>query len=80
MNSDILKLVPQDLIKSIVTAIFAAVVVAIADVVSQPGFDVFATDWGALFQLVVNVSISTLVADIGRRFMTDSSGKLFGKI
>lgn len=80
MNSDILKLVPQDLVKSIVTAIFAAVVVAVAGVVTQPGFDVFATDWGALLHLIVNVSISTLLGDVARRYMTDSSGKLFGRI
>ena len=73
-------LVPQDLIKSIITSVFAGVIVAIAGIVSQPGFDLFMVDWGSLVHLIINVSVSAFVADIARRYATDSNGKLLGKI
>lgn len=79
-NSGIFGLTSNDLIKSAVSAVFAAVVVALAGIVAAPGFDVFAMDWNMVLKLVVNVSISTLIGDIGRRFMTDSQGKLFGVV
>lgn len=79
-NSGIFGLTSNDLIKSAVSAVFAAIVVALAGIVSAPGFDVFSQNWGEVLKLVVNVSISTLIADIGRRFMTDDKGRLFGKI
>lgn len=78
--SKLFGLVPRDLLKSAITAVFAAVVVAVAGVASQPGFDVFTVDFSSLAHLIVNVSISTFVADIARRFATDSDGKLFGAI
>lgn len=80
MASQIFKLNTRDLFKSAITAVFAAAFVAVAGVVSQPGFDVFAVDWNALLKLIVNVSLSTLVGDIARRFTSDSDGKLFGRI
>lgn len=80
MATQIFKLNIQDLLKSAYSAVFAAAVIAIAGVVSQPGFDVFAVDWSALLKLVINVSLSTLIGDIARRFATDSDGKLFGRI
>lgn len=80
MTTNLFKLGSNDIIKSIITAVFAAVVVAIGGIVTQPGFDVFTVDWASVLKLVVNVSISVLLGDISRRFMTDDNGKLLGRI
>lgn len=78
--SEIYKLKSSDAFKSLITAIFAAVIVALGGIVTQPGFDVFTVDWSHVLSMVINVSISTFIGDMARRFSTDSDGKLFGRI
>lgn len=79
-NSAIGKLTQNDVIKSLVTAIFAAVAAALYSIVQQPGFDILTVDWHATINLIINIAVSTLVGDIVRRLSTNQDGKLFGKI
>lgn len=78
--SELFHLKLSDPVKSLITAMFAAVVVALGSIVSQPDFDVFTVDWSVVFTLIINVSVSAFIADIARRFTSDENGKLFGKI
>lgn len=80
MNSKLFGLTGNDALKSVITAVFAAVVVALGGIVTQPGFDVFTVDWNHVLSLVINVSVSTFIADMARRLTTDENGKLFGRI
>ncbi len=80
MSSDIGKLQISDWVKSALSAVFAAIVVAIGGVVSQPNFDLFTVDWVSLIHLIVNVGVATFLGDISRRLASDKEGKLFGKI
>lgn len=69
-----------DFVKSALSAVFAALIVALGGIAAQPGFDLFAVDWHSVINLIINVSISTFLGDLSRRFATDKDGKLFGKI
>lgn len=80
MQTEMWKIAGSDLLKSGLTAALAAILVAIANMATQQGFDLFAVDWKALANLVLNVGISAFIADIARRFSTDKQGRLFGKI
>ena len=79
MNTDLFKLSTNDALKSAISAVFAAIVVAVGGIVTQPGFDVFTVDYHALLNLIINVSVATFIGDIARRFGSDRDGKLFGK-
>ncbi len=78
-ESKIFSLNSNDFIRSAFTAVFAAVVVALGGIVSQPGFDVFAVDWHHVLNLVLNVGISTFIGDVARRLATDKDGAVLGK-
>lgn len=83
MSSALFNLTKSDFVKSAVTAVFAAVLVALGNVFTQAGFDVFHADWGEIFKLTVNVALAAFVGDVGRRFASDSDGALhtpLGKI
>lgn len=81
--SQLFDLTKGDFVRSAVTTVFAAVIVALAGIVTQPNFDLFSADWAGILKSVLNVTVATFVADIGRRFMSDESGKIqtpFGKL
>lgn len=84
MNKTILSelgsLTKNDFIKSAITSVFAAIVVAVAGIVSQPGFDLFHVDLTSVVHVAINVAVATFFADLVRRLGTDSSGKLLGKV
>lgn len=70
----------NDLVKGGVTAVFAAVIITIAGVAQQPGFNVFQADWGQILGSALNVGITTLVAYISKNLLTDSKGNVLGAI
>lgn len=80
LQSAFLRLNTNDFIKGAVTAVFAGVIFAVAGVVSANGFDVFTADWGAIGQLALNAAIAAFVGYLGKKFVTDDQGKVFGRI
>lgn len=78
MQNGIFKLGVPEVVDSITTAIFVAVVVALGGVVQTPGFDLFAADWGSILHNVVNVGFIALIGQLANNFASDNSGKVFG--
>lgn len=78
MKSALYKICSNDVVKGLVTAILAAVIMTIWSVVSQNGFDAFATDWAEVTKSVINVSIVSFFAYIIKNLLTDENGRVLG--
>lgn len=70
----------RDILKGAVTAVFAGGVVALYTVVTAPSFDLFSVDWNTVIHTIINASTAAFVGYIGKNFLSDGSGKVFGKI
>lgn len=78
MKSALYKICSNDVVKGLVTAILAAVIMTVWSVVSQNGFDAFATDWSEVAKSVINVSIVSFFAYIIKNLLTDENGRVLG--
>ena len=76
MNTDLFRLGKSDFVKGLVTAVFAAVVAVLYNATQTPDFNVLTLDWGKIF----NAAIYGLIGYLGKNFVSDSSGKVFGKL
>lgn len=70
----------NDLVRSVITSVFVAIVATIYGVTSQGNFDLFTADWSSILKLVVNGVFLTFVGRMGEKFVTDKDGKVFGKV
>ncbi len=80
MQNGLLKVGWADLLDGIVTAIFVAVVIALAGVVQQPGFDVFTANWGQILQSMFNFGFIALIGSLAKSAATTNDGKLLGVV
>lgn len=78
MNTQLYSLGKSDIVKGAITAILAGIITTLYGVVTQAGFDVFSADWGAIFNEVIKVSISSFIAYLGKNFLSDSNGNFGG--
>lgn len=78
--SEIFRLNVKDFGKGAVTAVVAAVVITLYGVVSQVGFDVFSADWGGVLSSALNAALAAFVGYIGKNFISDSEGKVLGRL
>ena len=70
----------SDFINSVFVAIFAAVLVVLAGVVQQPGFNIFAADWNSILKTLINVAVISFIASLGKAFSSDRNDKLLGHL
>lgn len=70
----------RDIARSILMAILAALVIALAGIAQTPGFDLFTADWGMIGHNMLNVGFTALIAYLAKNYFSDSSGKAFGRI
>lgn len=77
--STMFQLNTNDFVRSATSAVFVAVVVAVAGIVG-PDFDVFSADWIAIGKLVINTALVTFFGRIAEKFVTADNGKVFGRI
>ncbi len=80
MQSELYRICKSDVVKGLVMAVLAGVLMTIWSVVSQSGFDAFATDWSEVLRSVINVSIVSFFAYIMKNLLTDEDGKVLGVI
>ncbi len=80
IQSEFFSLGKSDVVRGLVTAIFTAVIVALASIAQQPGFDVFAMDWSAVAHTAFNVAFITLTGYLTKNFISDQNGKVLGSI
>lgn len=70
----------RDLIKGVATSVFVAVIFALYTLTQQPGFDIFAVDWGTTLHTIANLGLITFIGYIGKNFVSTPDGKVFGRI
>lgn len=75
-TSQLFKLNWADVAKGVVVAVLVAVLGAVQQSLNGHGLDVGAYDWGS----ILDVAWKAAVAYIGKNFVSDSNGKVFGKI
>lgn len=80
LQSQIFSLGTNDVVKGLVTAVFAAIVIAIAGIAQSPNFDLFTADWSAIGHLALNVGFSAFVGYLGKNFLSDQNGKVLGTL
>lgn len=78
--SNLYNLQSKDFINGAITAVFAAIFLALSGLISQNGFDLFSADWSEIGKIALNAGVAGFVGYIGRKFFTDQNGKLLGKI
>lgn len=78
MKSDIYKLDQNDFVRSAISSVFVAVIVALAGVVG-PTFDLFSADWIVIGKMIVNTAIATFVARLSEKFLSNADGKVLGR-
>lgn len=74
--SDLFKLNTHDFVKGAVVAVLAAVFTYLASAMNAPGFDLATLDW----QYLLKVAVTTFFAYSGKNLISDSQGKVLGKI
>jgi len=72
MTSGLFELNLNDLVKGLVVAVIAAVLTYF----TQPTLDLNTIDWAYL----VRISLTTAMAYLGKNLISDSDGKVLGKI
>ena len=77
---EMFKLGSNDFVKGLTTAVIAAVIVALAGIAQQPGFDVFTADWGGIGGQMLNMAIVSFIAYMGKNFVSDSQGRVMGRL
>jgi hypothetical protein len=80
MNSELFKVKAIDITRSALMAVGMAALTVIYSSVIATGFDVFTADWIGILKQCVNTSFITFVSVLAATFLTDSDGKLGGKI
>lgn len=76
MNSQMFKLNLSDLAKGAVVALIGAILMALEQALTAHGLDLASYDWGS----ILNMGIVAGVGYLTKNFMSDSQGKVLGKI
>lgn len=80
MQNGLLKISLLDVVRGAITAVCAAILIALAGIATQPGFDVFAVDWASTGRLIVNTSIPAFFGYVMKNALTTNDGKFLGTI
>lgn len=78
MTNGLFKLGWSDVLDSVVTAVFVAVIIGLAGIVQQPNFDVFTANWGMIGASMVNYAFITLIGTLAKSFMSTNTGAVLG--
>lgn len=70
----------KNVLDAIATAVFVAVVVGLAGIVQQPGFDLFTADWGQILASMTNFGFIALVGSLMKSLATTNSGNILGVV
>ena len=70
----------KDAGQALVNAVIAGVVIALAGVAQQSGFDVFSADWAAIGKIAFNAAFAAFVGSLGKDFLTTKEGNLLGAV
>lgn len=76
MNSPVFKLKAADFAKGLITAALGAVIAALAQAMSVPGFDFTTFNWSNLLSVGVAAGLAYLV----KNYFSDSQGAFLGRV
>lgn len=76
MNSMMFKLDASDFAKGFIMAALAAIVTALAQAMSLPGFDYSTFNWNQLLTIGVSAGLTYLL----KNYLSDQSGAFLGRI
>jgi len=76
MNSQFLRLNTSDFVKGLIVAIAASVVTYLASALNAPGFDWTTLDWN----YILKIAFTSFMGYISKNLLSNSEGKVFGKI
>lgn len=79
-NSQMFTINLKDVGKGLVTAFFTGVVISIAGVVTQNGFNVFHADWQNIMNIALSGGVATFIGYITKNFLSTPDGKFLGSI
>jgi hypothetical protein len=63
---------------AIVTAVFLAILVALYQVATTSGFNVFTADWRVIGENMVNVAFTTAIVSMSKDFISTTKGSVLG--
>lgn len=78
MQNGIFTLDWKNVADAVLTAVAAAVFVALYGVVTATGFDVLAIDFGVLGHQMLNIAVVAAFISIGRDFISTNKGSIAG--
>lgn len=78
--SKLFRLDSSDWIKGLVVAIISGFLLPIFAIIQTPDFNIANADWHGVFVLAINGALTGLVAYLSKNFLSDSEGKVLGKI
>lgn len=79
-QSSLFSLNSKDFAKGLITAIFSAVIIAIYQIVTTVGFDLFSVDWNLILHTVINTGVAAFLAYLSKNFLSDNEGKVLGRV
>ena len=80
MNSQLFSLNLNDFQKGLVVAVLSGLALPILAALRTPGFDVLHADWHQILVVGLNGAVAGLVAYLAKNFLSDSQGKVLGRI
>ena len=80
MNTNLWQVGGKDVLRGAINAILIAVLVGLAGIVAQPGFDVFNADLWEVLHLMINWGVISFVSYMGAMFTSDKNGRFAGRV
>ncbi len=69
-----------DLGRGAVCAIASGILLSLLSIAGQANFDLFTVDWASVGHAAVNAGFAAFVGYLTKNLITDSSGKVFGRL
>lgn len=76
MKNGLMKLVPGDILRGLIVAVFTGVLTFLAQAVNAPAFDYATFDWAQLG----GIAITAGVAYLSKNLLTTNDGSFLGKV
>ena len=80
MKNGLLTITKSDIVRAAVNAVSAAIILSLAGVVQQGGFDVFSADWVAIFKTALNAAFIAFLGTVGAALGTTRRGNFLGAV
>ena len=80
MNTNLWQVGGKDVLRGVINAVLIAVIVGLAGIVSQPGFDVFNANLWGILRSMINWGVISFISYMGAMFTSDKNGRFAGKV